>query len=112
MEAPALTVDQRTDAAAHARIDELLAPLRAVADGKLDAELGVRLGQVAPVSHCLCVIADSGGTGLACAPVRMHGSMRRDLQGLYSTLIGERDPLALRARQEWRPLVASIEDHT
>lgn len=112
MQAAALPLDQGTDAAAHARIDELLAPLRAVNDAKLDLELSTRLGQVAPASHCLCVIADSGGTGLACAPVQMHGSMRRDLQALYSTLIGERDPLALRARQEWRPLVASIEEHT
>lgn len=111
MDVTALPADQKTDAVAHARIDELLAPLRTVACARLDLELDARLSEVAPVAHCLCVIADSGGTGLACAPVQMHGSMRRDLQVLYSTLIGERDPLALRARQEWRPLVASIEEH-
>jgi len=104
-------LDQPTDSVAHARIDELLAPLRTVAGSKLDVELSARLSQLIPVSHYLCVIADSGGTGLACAPVQMHGSMRPDLRALYSTLIGERDPLAQRARQEWCPLVATIEQH-
>ena len=111
MDPIASPLDQSTDRVAHARIDELLAPLRAVADARLDAELEARLGQVVPVAHCLCVIADSGGNGLACAPAQMRGSMHRDLQALYSTLIGERDPLALRARQEWRPLVATIDEH-
>jgi len=96
----------------HARIDEVLAPLRTVADARLDDELGVRLNEIAPAGHCLFVIADAGGTGLASAPLQMHGSMRADLQGLYSTLIGERDPLAMRARQEGRPLVATIDDHS
>jgi hypothetical protein len=94
-----------------ARIDALLAPLRTVAESRLDSELGLRLGQIVAESHCLCVIADSGGTGLESAPLQMHGSMHRDLQALYSALIGERDPLAMRARQEWRPLVGPIEDH-
>jgi len=111
MDPIASPLDQSTDRVAHARIDELLAPLRAVADARLDAELEARLGQVVPVAHCLCVIADCGGNGLACAPAQMRGSMHRDLQALYSTLIGERDPLALRARQEWRPLVATIDEH-
>jgi len=101
----------RDDAATHARIDELLAPLRTLAEARLDGELGQRLGRIVPASHCLCVIADSGGTGLASAPLQVHGSMHRDLQGLYATLIGERDPLAIRARQEWRPLVAPIDQH-
>jgi hypothetical protein len=112
MDAPASPLDPRTDCVAHARIDELLAPLRTVASSRLDVELCARLGQMMPVSHCLCVIADSGGTGLASSPVQMHGSMHRDLQALYSALIGERDPLALRARQERRPLVATIDEHT
>ena len=105
------SIDQQSESVPHARIDELLAPLRTVAGAKLDVELGARLKQVVPVSHCLCVIADSGGTGLASTPVQMHGSMHPDLRALYSTLIGERDPLALRARQEWRPLVATIDQH-
>src|SRR5882724_11428347 len=104
-------LDPRAGSVAQAQIDELLTPLRAVADARLDIELGTRLGQIVPASHCLCVIADSGATGLASAPVQMHGSMPADLQGLYSTLIGERDPLAMRARQEWRPLVGPIDQH-
>jgi hypothetical protein len=111
MNAVAPKFDPLAMPAAHARIDELLAPLRAVADGRLDAELGARLQQIVAASHCLCVIADSGGNGLASAPLQMHGTMARDLQALYSTLIGERDPLALRARQDWRPLVARIDEH-
>jgi hypothetical protein len=99
------------NSAAHARIDELLAPLRTIAGTRLDDELGARLGRIVPASHCLCVIADSGGTGLASSPVQIHGSMPAELQGLYSTLIGERDPLAIRARQEWRPLVGAIDEH-
>jgi DNA-binding CsgD family transcriptional regulator len=111
MDPNASNLDPRTSAAAHARIDELLVPLRTASESRLDAELGARLGQIVPVTHCLCVIADSGGTGLASTPVQMHGTMQRDLQGLYATLIGERDPLAMRARQEWRPLVAPLDDH-
>ena len=104
-------LDPQAGSVAQAQIDELLTPLRLVADARLDIELGTRLVQIVPASHCLCVIADTGGTGLASAPVQMHGSMPADLQGLYSTLIGERDPLAMRARQEWRPLVAPIDQH-
>jgi hypothetical protein len=104
-------LDPPLNSATHARIDELLAPLRTFAEGRLDSELGARLDQVTPASHCLCVIADCGGTGLEAAPVRLHGTMDRDLQGLYAALIGERDPLAMRARQEWRPLVAPLDEH-
>ena len=111
METTAPRLDPLDGPLAHARIDELLGPLRAVAEARLDAELGLRLGQIVPESHCLCVIADSGATGLDSAPVQMHGSMPAELQGLYATLIGERDPLATRARQEWRPLVAPIDEH-
>jgi len=111
MDASFSPLDPRPHCAAHARIDEVLAPLRTVPGTKLDAELDERLGQLLPVSHCLCVLADSGATGLACAPVHMHGSMQRDLRALYATLIGERDPLALRARQEWLPLVATVAEH-
>ena len=111
MDTTAPSFDPLATQAAHARIDELLAPLRTVADVRLDAELGTRLQQIVPASHCLCVIADCGGNGLASAPLQMHGTMNRDLQGLYSALIGERDPLALRARQEWRPLVARVDEH-
>jgi len=111
VEIPVPTLNSLPLPAAHARIDELLSPLRTVADGRLDAELGARLQPIVPASHCLCVIADCGGNGLASAPLRMHGTMDRDLQALYSTLIGERDPLALRARQEWRPLVGRIDEH-
>jgi hypothetical protein len=111
MDAIAPPLDQSADRIAHARIDELLAPLRSVSDTRLDAELESRLSQVVPVSHCLCVITDSGGNGLACAPAQMRGSMHRDLQALYAALIGERDPLAQQARQEWRPLVGTIEEH-
>jgi hypothetical protein len=96
---------------AHARIDELLAPLRTVPPARLDAELATRLQQIMPASHLLCVLADSGGTGLESSPLHLHGTMARELQGLYETLIGERDPLALRARQEWRPLVAPVAQH-
>ena len=103
--------DPRASAAAHARIDELLMPLRTVGDARLDCELGTRLAQIVPASHCLCVMADSGANGLASTPAQLLGSMQQDLQGLYSTLIGERDPLAMRARQEWRPLVAPIDEH-
>jgi DNA-binding CsgD family transcriptional regulator len=109
--ATAPQLDPRANPAADARIDELLAPLRTIAETRLDIELGERLRQIVPASHCLCVLADSGGTGLALAPLQLHGSMHRELQGLYSTLIGERDPLAMRARQEWRPLVAPIDQH-
>jgi hypothetical protein len=111
MNANTLDLDPRTLPAAHARIEELLAPLRTVAEARLDTELGARMGQIAPTSHCLCVIADCGGTGLTASPMRLHGSMHPELQGLYATLIGERDPLAMRARQEWRPLVAPLEEH-
>jgi len=111
MNANAPSLDPRLIPATHARIDELLAPLRTVAEARLDVELGARLDQIMPASHCLCVIADCGGTGLESTPVRLHGTMHRELQGLYAALIGERDPLAMRARQEWRPLVASLDEH-
>ncbi|HEX4585443.1 MAG TPA: hypothetical protein VH183_11475 [Burkholderiaceae bacterium] len=111
MNATAPQLDTRPNSPSDARIDQLLAPLRAVAEARLDVELGARLERIVPASHCLCVIADTGGTGLASAPVQMVGSMHRDLQGLYSTLIGERDPLAMRARQEWRPLLGSVDEH-
>lgn len=111
MNATALPAGAPARPATRARIDEVLTPLRTVADARLDEELGSRLNEIVPASHCLCVIADSGATGLASAPMQMHGSMRPDLQGLYSTLIGERDPLATRARQEGRPLVGAIEEH-
>jgi len=96
---------------AHARIDELIGPLRNVAPARLDAEMGVRMQRIMPASHCLCVLADAGGTGLESTPTQLHGTMAADLQALYATLIGERDPLAIRARQEWRPLVASLSQH-
>jgi len=97
--------------AAQSRIDELLAPLRTVSAARLDGELDARLQQIAPCRHCLCVLADSGNTGLESAPTQLQGSMPRELQALYANLIGEHDPLATRARQEWRPLVATLDDH-
>src|SRR6266853_4809704 len=111
MNANASKMDPGAIPATHARIDELLGPLRTVAEARLDSELGARLDGIMPASHCLCVIADCGGTGLESTPARLHGTMHRDLQGLYAALIGERDPLAMRARQEWRPLVASLDQH-
>ena len=111
MNANAPSLQLRATPATHARIDELLVPLRTVTDARLDSELGAFLDPIMPASHCLCVIADCGGTGLESTPVRLHGTMHRDLQGLYAALIGERDPLAMRARQQWRPLVAPLEEH-
>src|SRR5882757_8361364 len=111
MNANAPSLQLRATPATHARIDELLVPLRTVTDARLDSELGAFLDPIMPASHCLCVIADCGGTGLESTPVRLHGTMHRDLQGLYAALIGERDPLAMRARQEWRPLVAPLDEH-
>jgi hypothetical protein len=97
--------------APRARIDDWLAPLRTVATSRLDSELGARLNQIARCCHCLCVLSDSGATGLEAAPTHLHGTMPRELQALYRNLIGEHDPLALRARQEWRPLVAPLAEH-
>jgi len=97
--------------APQARVDELLAPLRTVAVSRLDGELGARLNQITACCHCLCVLSDSGATGLEAVPPHLHGTMPRELQALYRNLIGEHDPLALRARQEWRPLVAPVAEH-
>ncbi len=97
--------------AAHPRIDDLLAPLRTVPATRLDSELGTRLQQIMPASHCLCVLSDSGGTGLEPAPAQLYGTMPRELKGLYAALIGERDPLAMRARLEWRALAGTLQQH-
>lgn len=108
----AASLPQRPDSAtAHAHIDELLAPLRTTTDARLGQALAVRLAQIAPLSHCLWVMTDAAVSGLGAAPLQLHGTMAQDLQALYTSLIGERDPLALRARQDWRPLVGPVEEH-
>ncbi len=93
------------------RIDDLLLPLQTMAPDLLDPELGERLDRIVPMQQCLCVLVDHGCTGLDALPPRMHGTMSPDLQRLYATMIIERDPLLLRASQEWRPLIGTIEEH-
>jgi len=93
------------------RIDEWILPLRTVPAARLDAELGERLARVAPMMHCLCVLADHGCAGLEPGAPRVQGTMPAELQHLYASLVLERDPLLTRATQEWRPIVASLEEH-
>jgi len=96
---------------ARAQIDELIWPLRAAACANLDAEMGDRLEQVAPMHWCLIVMADCGCAGLEAMAPRLHGSLSPALQRLYASLIFERDPLLARATREWRPLAGTIEEH-
>jgi hypothetical protein len=98
-------------AAERQRIDELMRPLAGVGAAELDHEVGERTAQVTTLVHCLVVARDHGATALDTAAARVHGSMPPDLQGIYANLLGERDPLAARAHQEWRPLVGSIDAH-
>jgi len=93
------------------RIDELMQPVATASPAQLDREIGTRIGQVTPLVHCMVVARDHGATALDTAAPRLHGSLPVELQGVYANLIGERDPLATRAHQEWRPLVATVEDH-
>ncbi|HYA66391.1 MAG TPA: hypothetical protein VEE84_06865 [Burkholderiaceae bacterium] len=93
------------------RIDELMAPLRAVPDGRLNAEIGERLRQVAPIEQCLCVLVDRGCAGVDAIAPRLHGNLPTELQRLYLALIFERDPLLARTAQDWGPLVGSVEEH-
>jgi hypothetical protein len=93
------------------RIDELMFPLRAVPDGRLNAEVGQRLRQIAPIEQCLCVLVDRGCAGLDALAPRLHGNLPAELQRLYVALIFERDPLLARAAQDWGPLVGTIEEH-
>lgn len=93
------------------RIDDLMLPLQSMAPDLLDRELGERLDRIVPMRQCLCVLVDHGCTGLDPLPPRMHGTMLPELQRLYATMIAERDPLLLRASQEWRPLIGTIEEH-
>lgn len=93
------------------RIDDLLSPLQTIADDLLNAELGERLNRIVPMRHCLCILVDHGCTGLDALPPRLHGTMAPELQRLYATMLVERDPLLLRASQEWRPLIGSIDEH-
>jgi hypothetical protein len=108
---PAGDAGVRLSSAARQHIDELILPLRTVVERRLDLELGERLSRIAPMGHCLCVLADHGGAGLDPVPPRLHGTMPADSQALYATLIGERDPLLTRAGQEWRPIVATLDEH-
>jgi len=93
------------------RIDDLLQPLSSVPDSRLDREIVARLEQIAPLRHLLVVANDHGATGIEPAPPRMHGSMAQELQRIHAAMIGERDPLAAHAQQEWRPLVGTVEQH-
>jgi hypothetical protein len=93
------------------RIDNLMRRLATVNAAELDREVGARTAQVTPLLHCMVVARDHGATALDLAAAQVHGSMPPDLQGIYANLIGERDPLAARAQQEWRPLVGSIDAH-
>lgn len=108
---PAPAIPAAPAAAPQAQIDELLAPLRTMPASRIDAELDARLGRIVPMCHSLCVLSDAGGTGLESAPTHLHGTMPRELQALYRSLIGEHEPLALRARQDGRPLVATVAAH-
>jgi len=96
-------------AAERQRIDDLMRRIALVPESDLDREVGLRVAQVTPLVHCLVVARDHGATALDTAAPRVHGSMPGDLQGIYTNLIGERDPLAARAHQEWRPLVGTID---
>jgi hypothetical protein len=92
-------------------IDDWILPLRAVGPAHLDSELAEGLRRIAPLHQCLCVFTDHGCAGLESLAPRLHGSMRADLQRLYARLIVERDPLLLRATQEWCTLLGTIEEH-
>jgi hypothetical protein len=92
-------------------IDDWLLPLRTVGSARLDLEIGERLARVAPLQQCLCVLADHACAGLDALALRVHGTMAPEMRQVYATLIAERDPLLTRAGQEWRPLMASIDEH-
>jgi len=93
------------------RIDELMLPLRAIPVVRLNAEVGERLRQIAPIERCLCVLCDHGCAGLDALAPRLHGTVSAELQRLYTALIFERDPLLARAAQDWSPLTGTIEEH-
>ncbi|HUN92802.1 MAG TPA: hypothetical protein VMU33_12145 [Burkholderiaceae bacterium] len=104
-------MESQVAAAERQRIDDLMRPIATLREADLDREIGARAMLVTPLAHCLVVARDHGATALDTPTARMHGSMPAPLQGLYANLIGERDPLAARAHQEWRPHVATIEEH-
>jgi hypothetical protein len=93
------------------RIDESMQSLRSVGAARLDSELGERLRRIAPLHHCLCVLADHGCAGLDPLAPRLYGTLQAEQQRVYATLIVERDPLLLRASQEWCTLMGSIDEH-
>jgi hypothetical protein len=93
------------------QIDDWILPLRAIGAARLNVELGERMQRVVPMQQCLCVLLDHGCAGLDALAPRLHGSMPAELQRLYATLIVGRDPLLLRAGQEWRALIGTIDEH-
>ena len=99
------------DYALRLHIDESMFPLRAIPAVRLNAEIGERLRQIAPIERCLCVLIDHGCAGLEAIAPRMHGTLSAELQHLYAALIFERDPLLARAAQDWRPLTGTIKEH-
>ncbi|HYA60308.1 MAG TPA: hypothetical protein VED85_08110, partial [Burkholderiaceae bacterium] len=80
------------DCALRLHIDESMFPLRAIPAVRLNAEIGERLRQIAPIERCLCVLIDHGCAGLEAIAPRMHGTLSAELQHLYAALIFERDP--------------------
>jgi hypothetical protein len=101
----------RLSPAMRQRIDEWMQPLASTPQGRLDHEIGERLGRVCPMRHCLCVLADHGCSGLPASAPRVQGTAPPELQRTYAALVLERDPLLARATQEWRPIVASLDEH-
>jgi len=93
------------------KIDEWILPLRGIGASRLDKELGERLCRIAPMRQCLCVLTDHGCAGLGALPPRLHGTMPPDLQRAYASLLVERDPLLIRAGQEWCALIDTIDAH-
>lgn len=93
------------------QIDELMLPLRFVGHERLNAEVGDRLRQIAPMHWSLCVLADHGCAGLDAIAPRLHGSLPAELQRLYAALLLEHDPLLACAAREWRALAGTIEEH-
>ena len=93
------------------QIDELILPLSALPNARLNEEVGERLRQIAPVRRCLCVITDHGCAGLDTLAPRLHGTLPAELLELYAALIFERDPLLACAAREGRALLGTIEEY-
>jgi hypothetical protein len=96
---------------ARQQIDERFLGLRLVPAEKLDQEVGARIARIVPARACMSVQVDHACAGLDPLGPRLHGNLAPALRAAYASVLVERDPLLLRASQEWRALLEPVEEH-